>query len=92
VQCTNHGGQVVDVKTQTTDATSSGKLTASRNGQLVVPPLGATAPTTQDLQASATCPNGNWTKQVIAGPTLANYVYTITFAGFSGPYFSLTGP
>jgi hypothetical protein len=92
VQCTNHGGQVVDVKTQTTDATSSGKLTASRNGQLVVPPLGATAPTTQDLQASATCPNGNWTKQVIAGPTLANYVYTITFAGFSGPYFSLPGP
>lgn len=92
VQCTNHGGQVVDVKAQTTDASSSGKLTPSRNGQLVVPALGVTAPTQQDLANAATCPNGNWTKQPISGPTLANYVYTITFAGFSGPYFSLTGP
>jgi hypothetical protein len=92
VQCTNHGGQVVDVKTQTTDATSSGKLTPSRNGQLVVPPLSATAPTAQELLADATCPNGNWTKQLLAGPTVADFVYTITFAGFSGPYFSLVGP
>ena len=92
VQCTNHGGQVVDVKTQATDATSSGKLTPSRNGQLVVPPLSTSAPTTQDLLANATCPNGNWTKQLIAGPTLLNFVYTITFAGFSGPYFSIVGP
>lgn len=92
VQCTNHGGQVVDVKTQTTGATSSGKLTPSRNGQLVVPPLSTAAPSTQDLLADATCPNGNWTKQLIAGPTLSNFVYTITFAGFSGPYFSIVGP
>lgn len=92
VQCTNHGGQVVDVKTQTTDATSSGKLTPSRNGQLVVPPLSATAPTADELKANATCPNGNWTKQLVAGPTLTNFVYTITFAGFNGPYFSLVGP
>ena len=92
VQCTNHGGQVVDVKTQVTDAASSGKLTASKNGQIVVPPLGVVAPTAQQLLANASCPNGNWTKQLTAGPTLANYVYTITFAGFSGPYFSLVGP
>ncbi|MGN6653052.1 hypothetical protein [Trinickia sp.] len=92
VQCTNPGGQVVDVKTQTTDATSSGKLTPSRNGQLVVPPLSVTAPTADELKANATCPNGNWTKQLVAGPTLTNFVYTITFAGFNGPYFSLVGP
>ena len=92
VQCTNHGGQVVDVKTQSTDATSSGKLTPSRNGQLVVPPLSATAPTAQQLLAAATCPNGNWTKQLIAGPTLANFVYTVTFAGFTQPYISIVGP
>jgi hypothetical protein len=80
------------VKTQTTDASSSGKLTPSRNGQLIVPPLSVAAPTPEDLLASATCPNGNWTKLLEAGPTLTAYVYTITFAGFSGPYFSLTGP
>jgi hypothetical protein len=92
VQCRNHGGQIVDVKTQTTDASSSGKLTPSRNGQLIVPPLSVAAPTPDELLASATCPNGNWTKLLEAGPTLTAYVYTITFAGFSGPYFSLTGP
>ncbi|WP_175662160.1 hypothetical protein [Burkholderia ambifaria] len=92
VQCRNHGGQVVDVKTQVTDAASAGKLIASKNGQIVVPPLGVVAPTSQQLLANASCPNGNWTKQLTAGPTLANFVYTITFAGFSGPYFSLVGP
>ncbi|SIT43171.1 conserved exported hypothetical protein [Paraburkholderia piptadeniae] len=90
VQCTNHGGQVVDVKTQTTDAIPSTKLTASKNGQLTVPAVSVAAPTAQDLLADATCPNGNWTKQLVAGPKLANFVYTITFVGFSGPYFSIS--
>jgi hypothetical protein len=93
VQCQNKGGQIVDVKTQTTDASSSGKLSASKNGQIVIPPLGAVAPTNQDFLNAATCPNGNWTKMLLPGtPALANFVYTITFAGFTQPFFSLTGP
>ncbi|MDH6153683.1 MULTISPECIES: hypothetical protein [Paraburkholderia] len=92
VQCRNHGGQIVDVKTQATTASSSGQLTASKNGQLVVPPLSAAAPSAQQLLAQATCPNGNWTKQLEAGPTLTNFVYTLAFAGFTGPYISVTGP
>lgn len=92
VQCTNHGGQIVEVKTKSTEATSSGTLRPSRNGQLVVPPLSTTAPTTQELLSAATCPNGNWSKQLIAGPTLTGFVYTVTFAGFTQPYISIVGP
>lgn len=92
VQCKNHGGQIVDVKTQTTEATSSGTLRPSKNGQLVVPSLSATAPSTQELENAATCPNGNWTKVLLGGPTLTNFVYTLTFAGFTQPYISIVGP
>jgi hypothetical protein len=92
VQCRNHGGQIVDVKTQTTEATSSGTLRPSRNGQLVVPSLSTTAPSAQELENAATCPNGNWTKELLGSPTLTNFVYTLTFAGFTQPYISIVGP
>ena len=92
VQCRNHGGQIVEVKTQTTESTSSGTLRPSRNGQLVVPPLSTTAPTTEELIKDATCPNGNWTKELLGGATLTSYVYTLTFAGFNQPFISIVGP
>jgi hypothetical protein len=91
VQCRNHGGQVVEVKTQTTTGSSSGKLSPSRNGQLVVPSLTATAPTPEEMTAQARCPNGNWTKELVGGVTLTSYVYTLTFKGFSQPYISIVG-
>lgn len=89
VQCRNHGGQVVEVKTQTTTGTSSGKLTPTRNGQLVVPPLTASAPTVKDMTDKARCPNGNWTKELIGGVSMTSYVYTLTFKGFTQPYISI---
>jgi hypothetical protein len=92
VECRNHGGQIVDVKTQSTEATSSGNLKPSRNGQLVVPPLGTAAPSADDLKKDANCPNGNWTKELLAGPNLTGYVYTITFASYTQPFFSKVGP
>jgi hypothetical protein len=92
VQCRNHGGQIVDVKTQTTEATSSGTLRPSKNGQLTVPPLSATAPTAKELTDKAVCPNGNWTKELLNGPTLTGYVYTLTFAGYTQPFISIVGP
>ncbi|SPA42367.1 conserved exported protein of unknown function [Cupriavidus taiwanensis] len=92
VQCQNRGGQIVEVKTQTTEATSSGTLRPSRNGQLVVPPLSTSAPTATELQNAAVCPNGNWTKLLLGGPTLTSFVYTVTFAGFTQPYISIVGP
>jgi hypothetical protein len=92
VQCRNHGGQIVDVKTQTTESTSTPKLRPTRNGELVVSPLTVTAPTAAELVADATCPNGNWTKELLGGPTLTSYVYTLVFAGYTQPFISIVGP
>lgn len=92
VQCRNRGGQIVEVKSQTTEATSSGTLRPSRNGQLIVPSLSSTAPTAEELEAKAVCPNGNWTKVLLPGSLdLTSYVYTLTFAGFNQPFVSITG-
>lgn len=91
VQCKNHGGQIVDVKTQTTTSSSTGTLYPDRNGQLVVPPLNAAAPSAKDLTDKATCPNGNWTKILLLGPTYSSFVYTLIFGGFSQPYISIVG-
>lgn len=92
VQCRNRGGQIVEVKTQTTEGTSSGTLRPSRNGQIVVPALTTTAPSEDELEAKAVCPNGNWTKELLGGVTLIRYVYTLTFAGFNQPFISIVGP
>lgn len=92
VQCRNNGGQIVEVKTQTTEGTSSGTLKPSRNGQLIVPALSTAAPSADDLKKDATCPNGNWSKELLGGPNLTSYVYTIIFAGYTQPFFSKVGP
>lgn len=89
VQCRNHGGQVVEVKTQKTTGSSSGQLTPNRNGQLVVPPLGSSAPSAGDMTAKAQCPNGNWTKELMGGVTLTGSVYTLTFKAYTQPYISI---
>jgi hypothetical protein len=90
VQCRNHGGQVVEVKTQKTTGSSSGQLRPTRNGQLVVPPLGTSAPSASDMMASAQCPNGNWTKELKGGVTMTGYVYTLTFKAYLQPYISIS--
>ena len=94
VQCRNHGGQIVEVKSQAESApTSTGSL-SPKNGRLTVPSLNSgPVPSAADFTAMATCPNGNWTKELESGTvTLASFTYTLTFAGFSGPYLTITGP
>jgi hypothetical protein len=91
VRCRNHGGQIVDVKTQTTEASNPGKLFPDRNGQLTVPQLTVAAPSTQDLLNAAKCPNPNWTKELLNGPTLKGYVYTLYFDRFTQPFISIVG-
>jgi hypothetical protein len=50
-------------------------------------------PTAGDFEAAATCPNGNWTKSLAGGSiTLSSFTYTLTFAGFTGAYITITGP
>jgi hypothetical protein len=93
VQCRNHGGQIVEVKSQAESApTSTGSL-SPKNGKLTVPSLtSGPVPSAGDFEAQATCPNGNWTKELEGGTVaLSGFTYTLTFAGFSGPYITITG-
>lgn len=93
VQCRNHGGQIVEVKSQVTTApTSTGKL-EPKNGRLTVPQLtSGPVPTAAQFEARATCPNGNWTKELLGGTiTLSSFTYTLHFAGFTGDYITITG-
>jgi hypothetical protein len=93
VQCRNHGGQTVEVKSQlTTVPTTTGNL-APKNGRLTVTALNSsTVPTAAQFDAQATCPNGNWTKELQAGTvTLSSFTYTLRFVGFTGDYITITG-
>lgn len=91
VDCRNHGGKVVAVKSQVKAASVSTGLLEPKNGRMSVPALtSGAAPSNSTFESSATCPNGNWTKQVRSGTAvLTGYVYTLTFVGFSGPYIVL---
>lgn len=88
VQCRNHGGQIVEVKSQVVGATASTGSLSPENGRLSVPALSsAPAPTAAEFEAQATCPNGNWTKETLASTiAVSGFTYTLTFAGFDSPY------
>jgi len=90
VTCTNKGGQLVEVKTQTTTSSSTGILTSDKNGRLTVPALTSTAPSTQSFLDQATCPNGNWTKNLSGSVQLVSFTYTLHFVGFTGNYITIT--
>jgi hypothetical protein len=94
VQCRNHGGQIVEVKSQVTGATATTGQLSPRNGRLTVPSLSSSpAPTASQFEASATCPNGNWTKETQTSTiALSSFTYTLHFAGFTGNYITITGP
>jgi len=88
VRCRNHGGQIVEVKSQVVGATASTGSLSPENGRLSVPALSsAPAPTAAEFEAQATCPNGNWTKETLASTiAVSGFTYTLTFAGFDSPY------
>ena len=53
----------------------------------------APAPSEEEFEALATCPNPNWTAEILAGSiTLSSFTYELTFAGFEEPAISITGP
>lgn len=94
VKCRNHGGQIVEVKSQVTGATATTGQLEPKNGRLTVPPLSSSpAPTAAQFEARATCPNGNWTKEAVMGTiALSSFRYTLSFVGFTGAYITITGP
>jgi hypothetical protein len=93
VVCINGGGNPSDSQHQGsfTASNSTGQL-SPKNGRLTVPSLAVVAPSEEDFLAQQSCPNPNWTPTIPGGITLSSFTYTVSFAGFSGPYITITGP
>jgi hypothetical protein len=86
IDCTNHGGNLVESHTSTFSDSNSATLTPSRNGQLRVGSRSISA-----FNAPQVCPNPNWTPSIRPGTlVLETFTYTLTFAGFSSPYITIT--
>jgi hypothetical protein len=87
VDCFNKGGNLVESHETTFSATNEATLTPGRNGRLRV---GARS-VSPDLDLAEPCPNPNWTPEFHAGsPTLDDWMYTLTFDGFTSPYITIT--
>jgi hypothetical protein len=86
IDCTNHGGNLVESHTTTFSDSSTATVASTRNGQLRVPAQSASA-----FDAPQVCPNPNWTPSIREGTlTLDTFTYTLTFAGFTSPYITIT--
>jgi hypothetical protein len=86
INCTNHGGNLVEVHTTTFSTTSGGTVKSSKNGQLSVPSESA-----NPFSAPQVCPNPNWTPSIAPGTlVLETFTYTLTFEDFSSPYITIT--
>ena len=94
INCTNNGGNLVESHNQdVTTSTTSGPLTADKNGRLTVPSLTATAPTATQILEQADCPNPNWDPSVAAGSIdLVSSTYTLHFTGFTGNFITIIDP
>jgi len=89
VDCTNQGGNVVESHQTSITKDSAVTVASSKNGQLNVPAR-SVSPSGGPGQV---CPNPNWTPSIRGGVfTLDSFTYTVTFAGFSGAYITITGP
>ncbi len=93
VLCSNHGtnpNNSVEAQTKfSAQPATTGNLNP-KNGKLTVPALSTSAPS---APPPGSCPNGNWTAAFEPGsPTLDSFTYTLTFAGFTGAYITITGP
>jgi len=88
VQCRNKGGQIVDVKTQPVTDTDTIENLQSRNGCLTVPQLSTERPSNKEFEDRATCPNRNWSKELLGGTVLDTFTYSLTFEGFTCPFAS----
>src|SRR6266480_671037 len=86
IDCTNHGGNLVESHTSNFSADSTATVASTRNGQLRV-----SAQSVSPFSAPQVCPNPNWTPSIRGGTvTLNSFTYTLTFADFSSPYITIT--
>jgi hypothetical protein len=92
VQCTNPGGNTVDVKTGSIDVGGATQTVRARRGCVSSPAL-TTAPRPSDsvFENAATCPNENWSKDVVASSITNTFDFSLTFSDFSCPYLTSSG-
>jgi hypothetical protein len=89
IDCFNPGGNLVETHETTFSQDSTQTLTSSKNGRLRVPAVSVSP----DTSVAEVCPNPNWTPTIREGTlTLDSFTYTLTFAGFTNPYITITGP
>lgn len=90
--CHNPGvnSKIVDPFTESETTTTTSVITSTKNGRLTVPAQSATGTSSAEFPANFTCPNPNWTPEVTG--TSISFVYTLTFAGFTQPAITVTGP
>jgi hypothetical protein len=91
VDCFNPGTNPqnpIESHTTTFSPTDAATVASTRNGQLRVP--------TRSVSFSGApvgCPNANWTPTIRPGSVqLLSFRYTLTFAGFSSPYITISEP
>ena len=91
VDCFNPGVNPQNpIESHTTSFTASDKFTATstKNGRLSVRQAVA-----NPASVGQVCPNPNWTPTIRPGTLqLTSFTYTLTFAGFTSPYITITGP
>jgi hypothetical protein len=88
INCTNHGGNLVESHTANFSASTTATVASTRNGQLTVPTQAA-----NPFSAPQVCPNPNWTPSIRPGTlTLNSFTYTLTFAGFGSAYITISEP
>jgi hypothetical protein len=89
IDCFNPGtnpNNPVESHTATFSASSSATVASTRNGQLRVP-----SQSVSPFSAPQVCPNPNWIPRIRPGSlTLETFTYTLTFAGFTSPYITIT--
>jgi hypothetical protein len=86
IDCTNKGGNLVEVQAVPFSGSSMATVSSTKNGQLSVP-----AQSVGPSPIPNVCPNGNWTPSIRAGTLVLNrFSYTLTFAGFSSPYITIS--
>jgi hypothetical protein len=87
IDCTNHGGNLVESHTSDFSASNSATLTPSWYGQLRVG-----ARSVSPFCAPQVCPNPNWTPSIRPGTLVLNsFTYTLTFVGFPNAYITIDG-
>jgi hypothetical protein len=96
VDCNNPGvnpNNPVESHTESQSTSASSGLLEPKNGRLTIAPITSEpAPTEEDFEALASCPNPNWTPEVRDGSLTFNYRYEVTFVGFNAPVILITGP